>query len=261
MNDVEKEILSVVKVGGAILENDTSFSDFLDRFVALPGQKILVHGGGRSATDLSKKLGIESKLVDGRRITDAETLDIVTMVYGGLINKKAVAALQARTCNACGLTGADLNLITASKRPINEFDFGYVGDIEQVNYEILALLLKRGVTPVIAPITHDGKGQLLNTNADTMASAIATAMAFLYKTTLVFCFEKPGVLVNPEDDTSVIHMLTPQHYQSLKADGAIHSGMIPKLDNSFIALQKGVNHVIITSASTLNLNSGTCLNL
>ena len=257
MSEIRSDKLTVVKVGGAILEDAVSLSGFLDRFVALPGLKILVHGGGRAATSLAAKLGIESKMVEGRRITDAETLDIVTMVYGGLVNKKTVAALQARNCNAAGFTGADLNLVKARKRPVAEIDYGFVGDITAVQSGAFANLLQLGITPVVAPLTHDGNGQFLNTNADTMASAIAIAMSTLYEVTLIFCFEKPGVLLNADDDTSVIPQLSAGLYQSLKEQKIIHSGMIPKLDNSFAALQQGVKQVIITSAITLNPETGT----
>jgi len=255
------ENLTVVKVGGGVLEDVSSLAGFLDRFVALPGLKILVHGGGRVATKLSEQLNIKSKMVEGRRVTDADTIDIVTMVYGGLINKKTVAALQSRGCNAGGYTGADMNLIEAVKRPVKEIDYGFVGDVTHVNHEVLSILLKSGITPVIAPLTHDGKGQLLNTNADTIASEISGAMSDLYDVSLVFCFEKPGVLSNPSDDNSVIPELTAASYQSFKEQGIIHSGMIPKIDNSFDALQKGVKQVIITSASTLDINSGTRISL
>ena len=257
MSEIRSEKLTVVKVGGAILEDAVSLSGFLDRFVALPGLKILVHGGGRAATSLAAKLGVESTMVEGRRITDAETLDIVTMVYGGLVNKNTVAALQARNCNAAGFTGADLNLVKARKRPVAEIDYGFVGDITAVQSGAFANLLQLGITPVVAPLTHDGNGQFLNTNADTMASAIAIAMSTLYEVTLIFCFEKPGVLLNADDDTSVIPQLSAGLYQSLKEQKIIHSGMIPKLDNSFAALQQGVKQVIITSAITLNPETGT----
>ena len=257
MSEIRSEKLTVVKVGGAILEDAVSLSGFLDRFVALPGLKILVHGGGRAATSLAAKLGVESTMVEGRRITDAETLDIVTMVYGGLVNKNTVAALQARNCNAAGFTGADINLVKARKRPVAEIDYGFVGDITAVQSGAFANLLQLGITPVVAPLTHDGNGQFLNTNADTMASAIAIAMSTLYEVTLIFCFEKPGVLLNADDDTSVIPQLSAGLYQSLKEQKIIHSGMIPKLDNSFAALQQGVKQVIITSAITLNPETGT----
>jgi acetylglutamate kinase len=261
MAEIQSEKLTVVKVGGGVLEDVASLAGFLDRFVALPGLKILVHGGGRVATKLSEQLHIKSNMVEGRRITDADTIDVVTMVYGGLINKKTVAALQARGCNAGGFTGADMNLIKAVKRPVAAIDYGFVGDIKLVNDEVLAILLKSGITPVMAPLTHDGKGQLLNTNADTIASEIASAMSGKYEVSLVFCFEKPGVLTDTEDENSVIEHLTTESYQSYKEKGIIHSGMIPKIDNSFNALQKGVKQVIITSASTLDLNSGTCISL
>ncbi len=255
------ENLTVIKVGGGVLEDVASLAGFLDRFVALPGLKILVHGGGRVATKLSEQLNIKSKMVEGRRITDANTIDIVTMVYGGLINKKTVAALQARGCNAGGFTGADMNLIIADKRPVKDIDYGFVGDVKKVNNELMAVLLKSGITPVIAPLTHDGKGQLLNTNADTIASEISGAMSDLYEVSLIFCFEKPGVLSDPNDDNSVIPKLTSASYQSYKEQGIIHSGMIPKIDNSFEALQKGVKQVIITSASTLDIHSGTRISI
>lgn len=257
MSGIQTQKLTVVKVGGAILEDAESLSGFLDRFVALPGLKILVHGGGRAATRMAAKLGIESKMVEGRRITDAETLEIVTMVYGGLVNKNTVAALQARDCNAAGFTGADLNLVKASKRPVADIDYGFVGDITAVQSGEFANLLQLGITPVVAPLTHDGKGQFLNTNADTMASAIAIALSSLYEVTLIFCFEKPGVLLIPDDDTSVIPQLSAGLYQSYKEQKIIHSGMIPKLDNSFAALRQGVKQVVITSAATLNPETGT----
>jgi acetylglutamate kinase len=261
MAEIQSEKLTVVKVGGVVLEDVASLAGFLDRFVALPGLKILVHGGGRVATKLSEQLNIESRMVEGRRITDAGTIDIVTMVYGGLINKKTVAALQARGCNAGGFTGADMNLMEAGKRPAAAIDYGFVGDVTKVNHEVLSILLKSGITPVMAPLTHDGKGQLLNTNADTIASEIAGAMSGLYDVSLVFCFEKPGVLTDSDNDNSVIPELKLVSYLPFKEKGIIHSGMIPKIDNSLDALQKGVKQVIITSASTLDLNSGTRISL
>ncbi len=261
MKEKQQETLSVIKVGGAILEDEATFAGFMDRFVALPGLKILVHGGGRAATKLSEQLNLQSKMVDGRRITDSDTLDIVTMVYGGLVNKKTVAALQARGCNAGGFTGADLNLVAAKKRPVQTIDYGFVGDITLVNHNAFAMLLQNGITPVVAPLTHDGNGQLLNTNADTMASAIAVAMVGLFAVSLVFCFEKPGVLSDPDDDNTVIQELTPASYKSLKEIGIIHSGMIPKIDNSFDALNKGVKQVIITSAVALGMHTGTRISL
>lgn len=258
----QSEKLTVVKVGGAILEDAASLAGFLDRFVVMPGLKILVHGGGRAATQLAGKLHVESKMVEGRRITDAETLEIVTMVYAGLVNKNTVAGLQARGCNAAGFTGADMNLVKARKRPVHHaVDYGFVGDVTDVNHKALAGLLRSGTTPVIAPLTHDGKGQLLNTNADTMAAAIAVAMSSLYEVSLIFCFEKPGVLLNPDDDTSVITQLTDELYLTYKESKIIHSGMIPKIDNSFDALRKGVHQVVITGAATLDPKTGTRISL
>lgn len=255
------EKLIIVKVGGGVLEDPATLNDFLNLFAAIPNKKILVHGGGRAATKLSKQLGIETKMVDGRRITDAETIKIVTMVYGGLINKNAVAALQAKGCNALGLTGVDMNLISAVKRPVAEIDYGLVGDVTSVNTFAFNLLLQADFIPVIAPITHDNKGQLLNTNADTVASSIATSLVNLYDVSLVYCFEKAGVLSDPDHEDSVIAELNFEMFQNYKKEGLIHSGMIPKLDNSFKALEMGVREVLITNASTLNSTKGTHLSL
>ncbi len=255
------EKLFVVKVGGAVLEDPKTLNEFLQRFANLKENKILIHGGGRSATQLSTQLGIETKMVDGRRITDAETIKVVTMVYGGFINKKAVALLQSKGCNALGLTGADMNLITAVKRPVKDIDYGFVGDIVRVDNKTFNLLVKSGFVPVIAPLTHDNNGQLLNTNADTMASSIATAMVNQYDVSLVYCFEKAGVLSDPEDEKSVIAVLNRKNYQQYLASGKIYSGMIPKLDNSFRALELGVKNVIITNANSLNSDNGTHLSL
>jgi acetylglutamate kinase len=255
------EKLIIIKVGGAVLEDPVTLNDFLDHFTTIPEKKILVHGGGRAATQLSKQLGIETRMVDGRRITDTETIKVVTMVYGGLINKNTTAVLQSKGCNAVGLTGVDMNLISSVKRPVGEIDYGLVGDIESVNTFAFNLLLLAGFIPVIAPITHDMKGQLLNTNADTIASAIAVSMIDMYQVSLVYCFEKAGVLSDPENDESVIPELSYNMYQVYKNTGIIHSGMIPKLDNSFKALELGVNEVIITNAGTLSTSKGTHLSL
>jgi len=255
------EKLIIVKVGGAVLEDQSTLNDFLNQFAAIPYKKILVHGGGRAATKLSKQLGIETKMVDGRRITDEETIKIVTMVYGGLINKNTVAGLQAKGCNALGLTGVDMNLISAVKRPVAEIDYGLVGDVTRVNTFAFNLLLQADFVPVIAPITHDNKGQLFNTNADTVASSIATSLTAIYDVSLVYCFEKAGVLSDPDNDESVIEALNIELYQDYKKSGLIHSGMIPKLDNSFNALEKGVREVLITNAVTLNTGKGTHLSL
>ena len=255
------EKLIIVKVGGGVLEDPATLNDFLNHFAAIPDKKVLVHGGGRAATKLAKQLGIETKMVDGRRITDEETIKIVTMVYGGLINKNTVAVLQAKGCNALGLTGVDMNLISAVKRPVVEIDYGLVGDITSVNTFAFNLLLQSGFIPVIAPITHDNNGQLLNTNADTIASAIATSLVDIYDVSLIYCFEKAGVLFDPDNENSVIAELSNELYQYYKKAGLIHSGMIPKLDNSFKALEMGVREVLITNAGTLNTAKGTHLSL
>ncbi len=255
--------ITIVKVGGKVVETPDSLNQLLTDFVQLPGYKILVHGGGRSATKIAEQLGIETKMVDGRRITDIETLKVVTMVYGGLVNKNIVAALQAKGANAVGLTGADLNLIKAKKRPVKDIDYGFVGDVESVQVEELSNLINKNVVPVVAPLTHDGKGNMLNTNADTMASALASALAKQYKVNLIYCFEKKGVLSNPEDDNSVIEVLTHDLFKAHQQSGIINEGMIPKLDNGFNALNAGVNKVNITNTQgiTGGLNNGTFLKL
>ncbi|NWJ50755.1 MAG: acetylglutamate kinase [Bacteroidetes bacterium] len=255
------EKLFVVKVGGAVLEDTKTLDEFLQHFAELEGNKILIHGGGRSATQLSTRLGIETKMIDGRRITDEETISIVTMVYGGLINKKTVAVLQSKNCNALGLTGADMNLITAIKRPVKDIDYGFVGDIVKVDNNAFNILINAGFVPIIAPLTHDKKGQLLNTNADTIASSISTAMVNQFDVSLIYCFEKEGVLSDPENELSVISELNRNDYQQYLASGVIHSGMIPKLDNSFKALELGVKSVVITNANSLNSKKGTHLTL
>jgi acetylglutamate kinase len=242
-----KDRLTIIKVGGNVVEEEASLRSFLKDFSRIAGNKILVHGGGKSATMLSERLGIESKKVDGRRITDEETLKVVTMVYAGLVNKNIVAGLQAYGNNAIGLTGADLDLIRASKRPVGEVDYGFVGDIKSVNYQALNELLASGAIPVMAPITHDGYGQLLNTNADTIASELAVAMSYDFEVQLIFCFEKSGVLMNEADDNSKINEITPELFAQLKLDGIVTGGMIPKLSDGFAALHKGVGVVVITN--------------
>ncbi|MEI7829138.1 MAG: acetylglutamate kinase [Prolixibacteraceae bacterium] len=242
-----KDRLTIIKVGGNVVEEEESLKSLLKDFSRIAGNKILVHGGGKSANLLSEKLGIESKKVDGRRITDAETLKVVTMVYAGLVNKNIVAGLQAYGTNAIGLTGADLDLIRAAKRPVGEVDYGFVGDIKSVNYQALNELLTSGAIPVVAPITHDGHGQLLNTNADTIASELAVAMSYDFEVQLIFCFEKSGVLMNESDDNSKINEITPELFAQLKADGIVTGGMIPKLSDGFAALHKGVGVVVITN--------------
>lgn len=251
--------LTIIKVGGKVVENPESLNSVLDQFHKISGYKILVHGGGASATEMAARLGIETKMVEGRRITDRTMLDVVTMVYGGLVNKNIVAGLQARNCNALGLTGADLSLVRSRKRPVKEIDYGFVGDVEEVNSREIRLLLNENVVPVIAPITHDGNGQLLNTNADTMASEIATELSAYYNIFLFFCFEKKGVLVDEKDETSMIYELDYEIFERYKEAGIISAGMIPKLENGFRAKRKGVKEVLITNSQNISTGRGTRL--
>ena len=246
--------LIVIKIGGNIVDDEAKLSSFLQDFAAVSGAKILIHGGGKVATKIGETLGIESKYVDGRRITDAATIDLVTMVYAGLINKKVVAQLQSLGCNAVGVTGADGNLIPANKRPVKEIDYGFVGDVksDKINAQSWSSLLEHGFIPVVSPITHDGKGQLLNTNADTIAQEVAKAMSNLYEVSLIYSFEKAGVLLDANDDATVISNIDPTSYEQLKAEGKIFAGMIPKLDNAFAALNSGVKKVVIGKAEHLN---------
>jgi acetylglutamate kinase len=237
--------LYVVKIGGNIIDDDESLAAFLSSFAGLPGKKILVHGGGKLATRMADQLAIPQQMVDGRRITDAETLKVVTMVYAGSINKNIVAKLQSFGCNALGLTGADGNSILAHKRTGSSIDYGYAGDVDSVNTSLLQTLLQAELVPVLAPITHDGKGQLLNTNADTIAQQTALGLATYFQTRLVYCFEKDGVLLDTTDDTSVIPSLRRETYSALKTSGAVHAGMIPKLDAAFKALDGGVDSVLL----------------
>ncbi len=247
-----RDHLTIIKVGGNVVEEEISLKSLLKDFSRIAGNKILVHGGGKTATILSAKLGLESVQVDGRRITDVETLKVVTMVYAGLVNKNIVAGLQALGNNAIGLTGADLDLIRAAKRPVGEIDYGFVGDINYVNYQALNELLNNGAIPVVAPITHDGHGQLLNTNADTIASELAVAMCFDYEVRLIFCFEKNGVLMNESDEHSKISEITPELFEQLKSEGTVTGGMIPKLSDGFKALQRGVGVVVITNPAGIS---------
>lgn len=249
--------LTIVKVGGKIVEEEASLKQLLNDFSTISGSKILVHGGGRSATAMAARLGIETQMVDGRRITDKATLEVVTMVYAGLVNKNIVAGLQALGCNAAGFTGADMDIIRARKRPVKDIDYGYVGDVSDVNTSELRLLLNEGVTPIIAPLTHDGKGSMLNTNADTIASELAVALSSSFSVDLVYCFEKNGVLANPDDDNSVISYLDKNTYAEYKQTGAIAAGMIPKLDNAFAALNNGVARVLIINANNLTRPAST----
>ena len=249
-------MIQVIKIGGGVLENEAQRNAFLRQFAAIEGPKVLVHGGGRLATTMAERLGVETQMIDGRRVTDKETLDIVTMVYGGLVNKQVVAQLQTMGVNAIGMTGADGGWMKAVKRPIkNGIDYGYVGDVVEVNGAHLRTLLDNGLTPVIAPITFSADGLLLNTNADTVASETAVSLA--PDVQLTFCFEKAGVLSNPDDEASVIAKITPETYTQLKADGIISGGMIPKIDNAFAAIEHGVQSVRITHAN--NLQCGTII--
>lgn len=249
--------LTVIKVGGKIVEEEESLKQLLDDFARIEGHKILVHGGGRSATKIAERLGIQSNMVDGRRITDAATLQIVTMVYGGLVNKNIVARLQALDVNALGLTGADMDVIRSEKRPVKEIDYGFVGDVKYVKSETLQWLIDKDIVPIMAPLTHDGKGNILNTNADTIAAEIAQAMSAHYDVTLVYCFEKKGVLMDENDDNSVISRLDKELYKKYIDEGVITGGMLPKLDNAFRSIEKGVKAVIITQASEIGKDNGT----
>lgn len=252
--------LTIVKVGGAVVEDEAQLRQLLTDFIAIKGAKILVHGGGRRATTIAGKLGIETKMVEGRRITDAEMLEVVTMVYGGLVNKHIVASLQAMGADAIGLTGADANVIQAHRRPLkNGIDYGFVGDVDKVESSKIAHFIDKNIVPVIAPLTHDGQGNMLNTNADTMASEMAKAMADHYDVTLLFAFEKPGVLANPDDDTSVISSITRDDFVRLKADGTISGGMLPKIENALQAIDAGVRRVVITSAKAIDGQQGTII--
>lgn len=253
------EKLTLIKVGGKIVEEPGSLHQLLKDFASIEGHKVLVHGGGRSATAIATRLGIESQMVNGRRVTDAETLKVVTMVYGGLVNKQIVAGLQSLGVNALGLTGADLNYMRSAKRPVKEVDYGFVGDVKEVNAGILADLIHKDVVPVLAPLTHDKEGNLLNTNADTIAGEAAKALAAFFDVTLMYCFEKKGVLMSEQDDESVIPEITPALFQKYVSDGIISGGMIPKLENSFDAIQAGVSRVIITRADLISGNHGTVI--
>jgi acetylglutamate kinase len=248
---MEKKPLAVIKIGGNVIDNTEQLLSFLDLIAQLELPFILVHGGGKIATELSIKMGIEPQMIDGRRITDAATLDIVTMVYGGLINKKIVAQLQARKTNALGITGADGAWIKAHQRINSKINYGFVGDIDAVHNYPLQQLINSGFTPVVAPLTHDGKGNLLNTNADTMASATAIALSEIYQVHLVFCFEKSGLLRNVEDENSLITQITVPELDDLKEQGIISGGMIPKTDNIASALQQGVHKVTLCKAEKL----------
>lgn len=255
------EKLFVIKIGGNVIDNAEALKQFLSSFASSGAKRILIHGGGKIATKIGDQLGIESKYVNGRRITDAETIDVVTMVYGGLVNKKVVAQLQALGCNAIGLTGADGNIIPAVKRPVKEIDYGFVGDVltEKINAKLLDVLLQQSITPIIAPLTHDGNGQVLNTNADTIASSLAVALSKYYDVRLLYCFEKKGILTDVNDDDSVVHLITKEKYQQLLDEKKLFDGILPKIDNAFAAIDNGVNEVLIGHADDLlqNLTADT----
>ncbi|PZX56893.1 N-acetylglutamate kinase [Algoriphagus ratkowskyi] len=245
--------ISIIKIGGNVIDFPEKLDEFLALFTKFPGHKILVHGGGVMASRFGESLGVMPEMVDGRRITDQETLDVVTMVYAGLINKNIVAKLQALKVNAIGMCGADGNIIRSIKRPVKGIDYGFVGDIQEVNTQLIDHLLLGDLLPVVNAITHDAKGQLLNTNADNIASALATSLAKEHQVNLYFCFNKSGVLIDEKNENSIIPMINEDIYKELKKENVIHSGMIPKLDNAFEALQKGVNHVWIGKAENLHL--------
>ena len=249
-----KEALNRV---GKIVGEEETLRQLLQDFAKIEGHKVLVHGGGRSATKLAAQLGIESKMVDGRRITDEAMLRVVTMVYGGLVNKNIVAGLQALNVNALGLTGADINLMRSDKRPVKEVDYGFVGDVKEVNADLLATLIQQGIVPVLAPLTHDKQGHLLNTNADTIAGEAAKALAKHFEVTLMFCFEKKGVLRDANDDESVIPEIDREAFHRYVKEGVIQGGMIPKLENAYQAIDAGVRQVIITQATDIHRGTGT----
>ena len=254
-----KEKVTIVKVGGAVVEDDQQLEQLLCDFSAIEGRKVLVHGGGRKATKMAERLGLETQMVNGRRITDTAMLEVVTMVYGGLVNKTLVARLQAQGVNALGLTGADANVVKSHKRPLKDgIDYGWVGDVDHADGQMLSNLIEAGIMPVMAPLTHDGDGHILNTNADTIASETAKALAPYYDVTLIFTFEKKGVLRNADDDDSVIPTITHADFERYKADGTISGGMLPKIENALSAVDAGVSRVIITHATAIG-KTGTVI--
>ena len=253
------ERITVVKIGGNVIDNPAALERFVERFAALPGAKILVHGGGKPATRLAERLELEVRMVDGRRITDKGTLDVVTMVYAGLVNKQLVASLQAAGCNALGLSGADGNAVTARRRAPEPVDFGFVGDIERVDSELLRRLLEAGIVPVFCAIMHDGRGSLLNCNADSVASAVALGAARIAPSDLVFCFEKRGVLRDPDNDASVIPEITAASFEELRRTGVVSRGMLPKIENALRAVADGVRSVVIKHADDLLSEQGTVI--
>ncbi|MDE5839087.1 MAG: acetylglutamate kinase [Paramuribaculum sp.] len=254
-------MITVVKIGGNVVDNPEALSRFVNDFATLEGPKILVHGGGKEATRLSARLDIPTTMIEGRRVTTRETLDVVTMVYAGLINKRIVSALQSRGCNAIGLSGADGNIIPAKKRPAAPIDYGFVGDIDaaKINTTFLATLLDSGMVPVFCAIMHDGNGSLLNCNADSVASAVAVAASTIAPTRLIFCFEKDGVLSDVDNPDSLIEAVTRSSYTTLKQDGVVNKGMIPKIDNAFAAISQGVSSVTIKHSDNLLKERGTTI--
>lgn len=250
-------MIKVIKIGGKLIENDTILNNLCDKLMHCYPDCVLVHGGGSMAGQLSTRLGIETRMHEGRRITDRETLDVTVMAYAGLANKKVVAALQTRGVNACGLSGCDMGVIVAHKREVKDIDWGFVGDIDSVKAENLAYLLDKKIMPVVSPITFDLSGQLLNTNADSVASAVATALSRLYEVELVYCFDKPGVLTDVDDDNSVIASINREQYKEYAEKGLIHSGMMPKLENAFKTIAAGVKSVRLTNPE--NLSGGTVI--
>lgn len=249
--------LTILKIGGKLLDDDVQLSLSLTAFANIEGPKILVHGGGKKGSEISRRLGIEPQMVDGRRITDAATLEVVTMVYAGLLNKTVVAKLQALNCNAIGLSGTDGNAILSKKRGAGAIDYGFVGDVEEVNNKLIINFLDDKLTPVVSPITHDGQGQLFNTNADTIARMLAISLAQNFDVTLNFCFEKNGVLLDPSDDTSVLPSLDSAAYEGYKSSGVISEGMLPKLDNAFAAKHGGVKAVWVCGIEGIAEQKGT----
>lgn len=250
--------LFIIKIGGNVIDNEDSLQSFLKDFASIKEKKILVHGGGKIATKIGEKLGIQSNYINGRRITDDATIDLVTMVYGGLVNKKIAAQLQAINCNAIGLTGADGNTIPAKKRPVKDTDFGWAGDVESGKLEVksLQLFLENGLTPVFAPLTHDERGHILNTNADTIASALAVALSAFYNIRLIYCFEKKGILENIDKDDSVIDIINKKSYLQLLNDNKLFAGILPKIENAFAAIDAGVKEVLVGDAKDLLQNIG-----
>lgn len=256
---MNRQRLTIIKVGGKIVEESDSLEQLIQQFAHIQGHKILVHGGGRSATKVADQLGITTTMVAGRRVTDLETLRVVTMVYAGWVNKSIVAALQAVGVNALGLSGADMNSIVSQRRPVKEVDYGYVGDVKSVNITLLSQLISQAVVPVMVPITHDGKGNLLNTNADTVAGEVAKALSSIFEVELVYCFEKSGVLLDEHDDQSVIPSINRVDFESLVSKGVIQGGMIPKIENALACIESGVHRVRITKASDLQAQKGTII--